>query len=365
MLSSLRIESFKCFEDTNVSLCNLTVLSGSNSSGKSSVLQALILLADLVLGDQWANTINLNRPGLKLGAASNVINYRSSRNSIALRLSSGDATASFELMSDDRQALSMDVQITESSGNSDGSNQPKDSAVRASLQNLKWVSSERIGPRDVLPLLDSRMALSVGFDGADAAALLYWNEDKAVPDRVTIEGVPNNLYNQVRGRLRELFPSSDFRVVRVDNAIAMSLGFKSGVESEFQRPQNVGFGYSQVFPLLVELLNARPGDLVLIENPEIHLHPKAQQDLAVLISLVASSGVQVLLETHSDHILNGVRLAVKRKLISPDRVVFNFFESVGGGDAGVVSPRVDEFGKLSFWPSGFFDQFDVAIAELL
>jgi predicted ATPase len=92
------------------------------------------------------------------------------------------------------------------------------------------------------------------------------------------------------------------QVLPIEGASAISLRLRSNAKSDFQRPQNVGFGLTQLFPVLVELLSASPGDIVIVENPEVHLHPKAQQDIGELLALVASCDVQVIVETHSDHV---------------------------------------------------------------
>jgi predicted ATPase len=82
-----------------------------------------------------------------------------------------------------------------------------------------------------------------------------------------------------------------------------------GVSNAF-RAGNVGFGITYTLPIVLALLSARPGSLIILENPEAHLHPRGQSQMAKLISLAAANGVQVIVETHSDHILNGVRVAV-------------------------------------------------------
>ena len=95
------------------------------------------------------------------------------------------------------------------------------------------------------------------------------------------------------------------------------------------RATNVGFGLSYVFPVIVAALAARAGDLLIIENPEAHIHPKGQMRLGQLLSLAAASGVQVVIETHSDHVLNGIRLAVHERKISHEIVRLHFFERAG------------------------------------
>jgi predicted ATPase len=102
----------------------------------------------------------------------------------------------------------------------------------------------------------------------------------------------------------------------------------------------------------------------MIENPEAHLHPRGQTKMAELMSLAVSTGVQVVVETHSDHILNAVRLAVKRKMLVPENVKIHF--ATRSGDSNVfVSPRVDADGRVDSWPKGFFDEMDMVISDLI
>jgi predicted ATPase len=94
--------------------------------------------------------------------------------------------------------------------------------------------------------------------------------------------------------------------------------------------------------------------MLLVENPEAHLHPAGQSKLGRFLARVAGSGVQVVMETHSDHVLNGARLAVAndRTLRARDMLVHYFGES----QTSVIS--VNEKGELDHWPMGFFDQIE-------
>ena len=94
------------------------------------------------------------------------------------------------------------------------------------------------------------------------------------------------------------------------------------------------------------------------------LSPQGQTRLAELAARAAVAGVQVFAETHSDHFLDGVRLAIHDGLIAPDDVAIHYFER-DGGRASVSSPTVDADGRLSQWPAGFFDQHEENLARLL
>ena len=107
----------------------------------------------------------------------------------------------------------------------------------------------------------------------------------------------------------------------------MRLGFQftraGQVVSAARRPTNVGFGLGYALPIVVACLIAKPGALLLLENPEAHVHPQGQSAMARLSCAAASAGAQVIVETHSDHILNGVRLMVKRGQIPADDVILH------------------------------------------
>jgi len=148
--------------------------------------------------------------------------------------------------------------------------------------------------------------------------------------------------------------------------IRFGFGSYSGLTgSSSYRPTHVGFGLTYTLPIIVALVATPPGGVVLIENPEAHVHPRGQAALGELMCRAADGGVQVLLETHSDHVLNGVRLAVKRKLIDRHSLQLHFFSRQNDGTMIIESPVVEAEGRLSRWPEGFFDQWDVDLDQLI
>jgi len=181
----------------------------------------------------------------------------------------------------------------------------------------------------------------------------------------------NGLLDQVAGWLQQLSPGARLKTIFLPGTDEVLLQFSYvGKElvsgSNLYRPTNVGFGLTYSLPIIVSCLAASEGALLLLENPEAHLHPRGQAALGELIARTASDGVQVIVETHSDHLINGIRLAVKRKLLKTEDVVLHFFSrTVETGEAFVQSPAVLENGRLSNWPAGFFDQWDKDIDALL
>jgi len=151
--------------------------------------------------------------------------------------------------------------------------------------------------------------------------------------------------------------------------VSLQYSFTSGkMVSNAYRSTNVGFGITYTLPVLVALLSAEPGTILLLENPEAHLHPQGQVRIGELIARAAHGGVQVLLETHSDHVLNGIRLAVHSGKIPPDKVKLHYFrreERNGQAYVEVLLPQIDRDGRIDQWPDGFFDQWDKSLEGLL
>jgi predicted ATPase len=138
------------------------------------------------------------------------------------------------------------------------------------------------------------------------------------------------------------------------------------VASSEYRPTNVGFGITYALPIVVSVLSARPGGLVIVENPEAHLHPRGQVKMGELLCRAAAAGIQILVETHSDHVLNGIRLAVKGRLAAPaDVALYHSKWEPGGKSPSLTLLTVKEDGRLSEWPDGFFDEIERSLDRLL
>jgi predicted ATPase len=131
------------------------------------------------------------------------------------------------------------------------------------------------------------------------------------------------------------------------------------------KAENVGFGLSYSLPVIVALLSSDPGSLVIIENPEAHLHPRGQSKLAELIALSAQCGVQVIIETHSDHIFNGIRKAIAAKKIDKEKVKVHFFELNDENVSINTEIQFSDNGKILNYKKGLFDQFNNDLDELL
>jgi predicted ATPase len=171
--------------------------------------------------------------------------------------------------------------------------------------------------------------------------------------------------------MSELTPGVSLNTVvhRDMNVVKLSYKFETseGYTDEF-KPVNVGFGLTYVLPVVTAVLAAAPGDLLIIENPESHLHPAGQAVIGRICALAAEKGVQIILETHSDHILNSIRVAVKKKILSPQHAAVYFFERDSNAKehkVDIIQPFIDENGRLDKTPVGFFDEWGKQLDELI
>ena len=129
----------------------------------------------------------------------------------------------------------------------------------------------------------------------------------------------------------------------------------SSSETDMVNIADVGFGVSQVLPVLVAVIAAEPGRLVYLEQPELHLHPRAQVALALVLADAAKRGVRLVVETHSSLLLLGVQMLVAEGDLSPELVKLHWFSRNKDGITEVTSAELDEVGAYGDWPEDFDD----------
>lgn len=368
MLTQLDLKHFKCFELLRLPLAPLTLLSGSNASGKSSALQALVLLHQTMREHEWSTRLMLNGVDLKMGTVSDVVDKVHGRRIFEIGLADAGASVRWTFAGD-RAEMSMAVdRVTVNMDQSEypGSLRyllPPDANGAAAqlakrLRGLTYITAERVGPREVYTFEDRQIATVVGPAGEHAVSVLHWGRDERVLDELSLDGVATTRLRQVEARMGTFFPGCGLVVQQVPQANAVTLGLRTSDDTDFHRPIHVGFGLTQVLPIVVAALSAEVGDILLIENPEVHLHPAGQALMGQFLADVAKAGVQVIVETHSDHVLNGIRRAVRAARLTPEQVAIHFFKRRSADEAQVISPQLDSSGNIDTWPEGFFDQFD-------
>ncbi len=368
MLNQINLRYFKCFDLLRLPLAPLTLLSGTNASGKSSILQTLVLLHQTMREHEWATRLMLNGTAIRLGTVRDVVDKVHGRNTIEIGLT--DSGTEFHWsVEGEHEATSMQVDGVAVAGttidnpetlrhllppNADKTVVP----LAERMCRLGYITAERVGPREIYSLEDEYNTPFVGPKGEYAMSVLHRGRDERVPDDLAIPNVPSTRWQQVQERMRHFFPGYGMELTQIPNANAVTLAMRISEDTGFHRPVHIGFGLTQTLPIIVAALSARREDMLLIENPEVHLHPAGQALMGQFLADVAHAGVQVLVESHSDHILNGIRRAVKGERLSPEHVAIHFFKPRRDGETQVITPTMNASGSLDDWPDGFFDQFD-------
>ncbi len=253
----------------------------------------------------------------------------------------------------------------------------KSTVMSASLfgDEFQYLQAERLGPRTSFEMSDYlvRRHRQLGPRGEFTAHFLsLFGEQPVANTQLHHPGAASlSLRDQVEAWIGEISPDTRLQVsanIGVD-LVSLQYSFVRGSQiSNTYRATNVGFGLTYALPILVAVLSARPGALLIVENPEAHVHPRGQARIGELLARGSAAGVQVLVETHSDHVLNGIRLAVHSAVTKPVDVALYFFQrstQATKGPVEVLSPRIDPEGRIDMWPDGFFDQWDRSLEALL
>ena len=365
MISLLRLTNFKIFQEQSLEFKSLTVLSGINSSGKSSVLQSLLLLRQSYQQGLLENTgLALNGDWVCIGTAKDALCEAAKEESIRFEIGWENGIKGIWRFHYDTKEADVLTLVPE----------PISTEVYKSslFQNkFNYLNAERIGSRVFNEMSDYqvRHLAQVGVRGEYTAHFLSVNQHQKIPN-LTLEypkAKSLELIDQVEAWMREVSPGTRIKIKDNVDLDVVSLQYSYG-DSNPYRATNVGFGISYTLPIIVAILASEPGSLILLENPEAHLHPKGQAKMGELFALAASCGVQIVVETHSDHILNGIRLAVHGGKLDPNDVQLHYFqrkETRGESKTEVISPRMDRNGRIDNWPDGFFDEWKKNLAKLI
>ena len=376
MLSHLKLKNFKSARNLDVDLKPLTVLAGLNGSGKSSVLQSIALLKQTLDQSGACDVLPLRGPLVRLGKSEDIHFEGADSADLIFEVVCGVGLVRFLSAAKDK-ADTLELAIE---GNPIG--------LRDELSVwFQFIQADRITPAtqyEQASTPDQNRGW-LGCNGEFTVDFLQRNEGKRVSEKRLCPGelfgleatlfkliAPTaNLGDQTAAWLQMLSPGVRLRSIPVDLADVTSLRFQytsSAIDSNTRehRPSHVGFGLTYSLPIIVACLAAQPGGILLLENPEAHLHPRGQAALGRLLAMCCADGVQIIVETHSDHLLNGIRVAVKQDVISAESVALHYFErDVNTGESQVETPRILPDGQLDRWPEGFFDQWDRSLDALL
>jgi predicted ATPase len=373
VITSLSLVNFKCFKLLDLNFGRINVFAGINGAGKSTVIQSLLALRQS-LDSNSLDRLQLRGSLTDLGTAAEVYCADPSNEFIEMTVKDTDAPP-IEIRSLQSKNQLTDISVEYFLRLTEQLPIGKTSLM---AEPFNYLHAERIGPRKVFQIpSDEGHPLYVGKNGENAPYIVA-SEHQQVPVNngfLVLESSDGKEYATIHYQwalwMARLFPGfeeqseiySRLDQVRLD--LALQRKPETG-QNLFVRPTNTGFGLSFVLGIIVAGLAAGPGTILIVENPEAHLHPKAQSNLGEFLGRVAAGGTQVFVETHSEHVLNGIRRMVKQTILSPEVVRFFFFnKGPHVFEPSVLPISISSSGDFSAWPDGFFDQLDKDLSVIL
>ena len=366
MITKINIQNYKCFKEEQEFKCGkLNLFTGINGRGKSSVLQVLLLLGQSMRkSSTFIKHLNLKGDYVDLGTYRDIKNsYVSSNNNIHLNFEIDDPSCVFTLECGEDVKSNYRSSICESNLSSLSADNKK--YIKELFQHIHYVSADRLGPQMFMEKYDLPEFLNVGRRGEYTFEILAQSQalELSVNDTLYRGEDANSLLQQTTEWMSYILDGAKIEIKGTDNdSSVLTLLVNNKSDGYMYKPANIGFGYSYILPLVVSGLLAKPGEILIVENPEAHLHPRAQSRMAEFFATVAATGVQVFVESHSEHIVDGVRIACLENNfeINTDEVSIFYF----GEDFSVSQISIMPNGKLSNWPKGFFDQKERDLATI-
>lgn len=332
MITTLTIEGFKCFNNVSIEMKPLTLFAGQNSAGKSSAIQAILAL-------HQDNSNPFSGRFINIGKAEELYNYRTGKESIIISADYSDSNG--------KKVACLKCEGLPST--------LKDQ--KKLEQNIIYCSANRIGARDVYKkpgrdnFADSNCEYSFAYfekhknDRYEPDSCYVYDKGES---QLKFEGQVNYWLKRILG-----YSISSKEIDRTD---LIQVSFIDEKFKNEMRPTNVGTGVTYISEIIISGFSCKKDDLLIIENPEIHLHPAAQAAFLEFISFLISCGIQVLIETHSDHIYNGVRRCIHDDYLSLEEVAVYFFKQDDKYCSEPVRIPINEKGQATKNESGMFDQ---------
>lgn len=359
IFKKLSLTNFKSFKSVSLEFTPITLLTGANGAGKSSVVQSLLLARNTSENIHRYNRYQaeLNGPfHLSLGRSESVLSFMHTNNEIQIHLEGEEQSINYIYDIDPiNHPYSLEVNKAKTSGVSILQEVP-----------FHYLHAERLGPRKGLSFNPTNW-IYTGFQGefVNHAIDRADQVSREVHKSLFAESALPRFSTQVEAWMQLLIP--DFRLqVKPHNDVDMvTIQYSNPYLGDFISPTSTGFGITYALPIITAglLASTEEKGLLIVENPEAHLHPYSQSRMGQFLALVSMAGVQVLVETHSEHIVNGMRLQLAMNKATELGTVYFFSQEDGLTNAEKIDVKPN--GELSSWPKGFFDQEEKDLYELL
>ena len=376
MIKKLTLKNFKAFEEEAFNIDPLTLITGINGMGKSSIIQSLLLLKDNynIKNLTTGNPISLTGDLVDLETAESLCYFKANDRKVSIDIVDENSSEGNKL---NDYCWELDASIA------NAIELPFSFSSTGDLEDLSlfrpsfiFLSAERLGPRGEYEKKYKRnFNTRLGVQGELTPA--YLNNAANANQKIGLPGMKNSKLPQGADQLTEnvnawmsqimALPMKTISNSISDSKFKLEYKFEGSMGKNFSALQ-VGFGMTFVLPIVVALLQAQKGDLIIVENPEAHLHPAAQVEIGMMIAQAVENGVQVIVESHSDHILNSLRLARKKGILGEKDINLIFVQhdiSSGTNITFTDEIQIKDNGKLTKRPEYFFDTWDDILIKLI
>lgn len=371
MINKLSLSNFKCFgKEVEAKLSRFNIIYGKNGRGKSTIIQSLLILTQSIRTNDNVNILHLNGEMTSLGSFADVVNkYSHDKSNFRIGVEIDEEVinilfAKFENKTAFAKPTSLRVNgeeyVNPVTSLDENEHEIKSSMAQSGiktfslLKKLFYVSAGRIGPRNYVDISEIYQTDYVMPSGQNVITILA---EKDIDFRERFCQELSFILSGATINVKEDTISSRIEILL--DSIDNTDGF---------RPTNVGYGYSYVLPIVLQTMIAPPDSIIVIENPEAHLYPGAQARLVeFLVKYSTERNIQFILETHSDHIINGIRISVKKNHLNRKDVSILFLdrELSNRPIPAIKHIKVDHNGTLSEEPTDFMDEWTKQMLELL
>ena len=373
MLTQITLDRFKCFNHLCMPLKSLTLIAGVNGAGKSSIIQALLLLVQSCRDKDydWKNELVINGELTDLDDA-RFLMYNSA--------DAAESTVDIAVENDNEEEICFAITPKQSNGvapcNVYGDLDKAKQNWPLFAESFVYLYADRERPRSKYEAgrkkrLDSRLGDRTASNAAFFLAREI-NENKEIPIKQLKHSdakdflILRNVSAWIGYIMGEAVDVTAKETERDKEArFEYTINNKDG-EGQVLSPLNMPFGHSYVLPIVLAVLTATKDSLIIIENPESHLHPSAQSKMGEFLSRAANEGVQIIIETHSDHLMNGIRIACRKKLINPDMIEMDM---IGKDNVDGIHKRfpmkLRPDGTVECWVPGFFDDWERDLTQFI
>lgn len=349
MIDKLHIKNFKCFSNATIDLNGINILTGVNAAGKSTIIQAL-LLAFATMNEK-SDSVDINNAlGIQVGNPKVLVAQNPLSNceaDFSILISKNDNNIEFLYNIDRMSPLNLPFKIIKN-GDIDS--------------RLFYLNAERMGPRMSYPAGGD----NIRQDGSNAAYIVEQADMQGISVPQMVRAIDSIKFSeQVQAWMDAILGDVRMSLSTDLTKASTDIMFKNKLVDHPVFPTMTGFGLSYVFSVVVMGLwcSVHDNTILIVENPEAHLHPAAQSKIGKFLQIISMAGVQIIVETHSEHIVDGIR-SQAAYTGKTDGVTVDFFSRL---DNSIVIEKiwVDERGELSDWPKDFFDQKSVDLRNLI